>query len=56
MPLTEITSEEEGLCSWSPLLEKQAVVRQSLYSEGPVAARELVEATLSLFQLEKLLL
>lgn len=53
MPLTEIAGEEEGLCSRSPLLEKQAVVGQTLYTEGPVAARELVEASLCLFQLEK---
>lgn len=56
MPLTEIAGEEEGLCSWSPLLKKEAVVRQTLHPEGPVAARELVEASLCLFQLEKVLL
>lgn len=56
MPLTEIAGEEEGLCSRSPLLEKQAVVGQTLHAEGPVAAREVVEAPLGLFQLEKYLL
>lgn len=54
--LTEVTGEEEGLCSWSPLLKKQAVVRLTLHAEGVVAACELVEASLCLFQLEKLLL
>lgn len=53
MPLTEITGEEEGLGSWSPLPEKQAVVGETLHAEGAVAARELVEASLCLLQLEK---
>lgn len=56
MPLTEIAGEEEGLCSGSPLLKKQAIVSQTLHPKGPVAACELVEASFCLFQLEKLLL
>lgn len=52
-PLTEITGEEEGLGSRSPLPEKQAVVGKTLHAEGAVAARELVEASLCLLQLEK---
>lgn len=54
--LTEVTGEEKGLCSWGPLLKNQAVVGLSLHAEAPVAARELVEASLCLLQLEKLLL
>lgn len=54
--LTEVTGEEEGLCTWSPLFQEEAVVGLPLHSKAPVAARELVEATLRLLQLEELLL
>lgn len=54
--LTEVTGEEEGLSSRSPLLKEQAVVRLPLHAEGPVAACELVEASLRLFEQEELLL
>lgn len=54
--LTEVTGEEEGLCSRSPLFKVQAVVRPSLHTKGLVAACELVKASFCLIQLEKLLL
>lgn len=56
MPLTEVAGQEEGLCSRSPLLKKQAVVGQMLHTEAVVAARELVEASLGLLELEEFLL
>lgn len=55
-PLTEVSGEEEGLCSWSPLLKEQAAVRLPLHAEALVAAGELVKASLRLLQLEELLL
>lgn len=54
--LTEVTGEEEGLCSRSPLFKKQAVVRLSLHTEGLVASCELVKTSFCLLQLEKLFL
>lgn len=54
--LTEVAGEEEGLSCRSPLLEIQAVVRSTLHTEGVVAARELVETSFRLLQLEQLLL
>lgn len=54
--LTEVACKEEGFCSWSPFFKIQAVVRPSLNTEGIVTACELVKASLSLFQQEKLLL
>lgn len=54
--LTEVTGEEKGLCSRGPLLKNQAVVGLPLNAEAPVAARELVEASLGFLQLEELLL
>lgn len=54
--LTEVAGEEERLGGRGPLLEKQAVVGSTLHTEGVIAARELVEASLRLLQLAQLLL
>lgn len=54
--LTEVAGEEERLGLRGPLLEIQAVVGSTLHTEGVIAARELVEASLRLLQLEQLLL
>lgn len=54
--LTEVAGEEEGLSCRGPLLEIQAVVGSTLHTEGAIAARELVETSLRLLQLQQLLL
>ena len=55
LPLTKVSSQEEGLSGRGPLMEHEAVVIATLDSEGLVGPGELVDAPLPFLQGSQLL-